>query len=153
MIKQFITIEYLLTTTFLILLARVAYADIKKRKIPDRFILGIFFIAFLRLLFSDMPDILQKLSGVLLISAPMLLLTIPVPGAFGGGDIKLMAACGLYLGAPDIFYSFFYALVLGGAYSIYLIAYKNKSVKTEFALGPFLVLGIFLRLTFCNFLC
>lgn len=153
MIKQFLTIDRMLTTTFLLFLISAACIDIRKRKIPDECIAGIFVLAFLQFPFLDTADIVQRLSGAFIISIPMLLITILVPGAFGGGDIKLMAASGLYLGAPDIFYSFFYALVLGGGYSIYLIAYKNKSAKTEFAFGPFLVSGIFLRLIFCSFMC
>ena len=36
--------------------------------------------------------------GGLAVSLPMYLMTLAVPESFGGGDIKLMAVCGLILG-------------------------------------------------------
>lgn len=153
MLKQLMTMKGMLTTTFLVLLAGAAYVDVRKRKIPDLFVVGIFLTALAGMLCLETPGIFQRAAGTLAISVPMLLISLYAPGAFGGGDIKLMAACGMFLGAEDIFYSFFYALVLGGLYGLYLIFYKNKSGKTEFAFGPFLAAGILLRLIFRGFFC
>ena len=133
--------DVVLTTTFLILLFFGAYQDIKKRQIPDYIVSSIVVLSFLGLVFVKNLGAAERAAGIF------------IPGAFGGGDIKLMAACGMYLGADAVFYSFFYALVLGGFYSIYLILYKNRSRKTEFAFGPFLVSGIFLRLIFQGLFC
>lgn len=151
MLKQISIINVMLTTTFLILLFCAAYQDIRKKQIPDGIISGIFVLSAAGLFLLDNPDVLEKTAGIFAVSVPMLVITMCVPGSFGGGDIKLMAACGMFLGAGNVFYSFFYALVLGGIYSIYLIICKNKSLKTEFAFGPFLAAGILLQLIFQNF--
>lgn len=153
MLKHLTLMEESLTTTFLILLFFGAYQDIRKRQIPDYIVSGIFVLSFLRFVFLENQGTAERVTGIFIVSVPMLLITVAVPGAFGGGDIKFMAACGMYLGAETVFYSFFYAMVFGGFYSIYLILFKNKSRKTEFALGPFLVLGILLRLIFQGLFC
>ena len=153
MLKNLMLMDVVLTTTFLILLFFGAYQDIKKRHIPDYIGSSIVVLSFLGLVFVKNLGAAERAAGIFIVSVPMLLITVAVPGAFGGGDIKLMAACGMYLGADAVFYSFFYALVLGGFYSIYLILYKNRSRKTEFAFGPFLVSGIFLRLIFQGLFC
>lgn len=151
MLKQLITMQGMLTTTFLILLTSAAYIDFKRKRIPDRIVFCIFFVAFTGLFFMETPVIAQKAAGIFVVSVPMLLAALCAPGAFGGGDIKFMAACGLFLGAEAVFYSFFYSLILGGIYSVYLVLYKNKAGKTEFAFGPFLASGIILRLIFQGF--
>lgn len=151
MLKQWISIQGVLTTTFLTLLFGAAYVDFRRRKIPDRIVFCLFLLGFSSLFFMETPGISQRAAGVFAVSVPMLLTVLYVPGAFGGGDIKLMAACGLFLGSEAVFYSFFYSLVLGGAYSLYLILCKNKPGKTEFAFGPFLAFGIFFRLIFQGF--
>lgn len=153
MLKQLSIIETVLTTAFLISLFWAAYQDIRKRQIPDYIVSGIFALAFLGACFLQSPGAAERTAGVFIVSVPMLLTAAVFPGAFGGGDIKLMAACGMFLGAEAVFYSFFYALLLGAFYSVYLIKYKNKSPKTEIAFGPFLAAGILLRLIFQGFLC
>lgn len=147
-IKEILTIKGMLTTTFLCLLTGAAYVDIRKRRIQDPFVLGILLTAVAGLFFLDKPDVGERVLGAAAVSIPMLLASLFVPGAFGGGDIKLMSACGLYLGAETVFYSFFHALVLGGGYSLYLIAYKKKSVREQIAFGPFLASGIVWQLIF-----
>ena len=154
MIKQLLSVEGMLTTTFLILLTGAAYTDGRERRIPDLYVSGILLTALIRLFTlegADVQGIAAGATGVLAVSVPMLQIALIVPGAFGGGDVKLMAACGLFLGAKDIFYSFFYALILGGVFSIYLILVKKGTRKTRIAFGPFLASGIVLRLIFLIF--
>ena len=49
------------------------------------------------------------LLGAVIIAGPMLILALLIPGAFGGGDIKLMAASGLFLGTASIVCAMFLA--------------------------------------------
>lgn len=147
-IKEILTIRGMLTTTFLCLLTGAAYVDMRRKRIPDSFVFGILLTAVAGLFFQDKPNMGERFLGAAAVSIPMLLISLFVPGAFGGGDIKLMSACGLYLGTEAVFYSFFHALVLGGGYSLYLIIHKNKSRKEQIAFGPFLAAGIVWRLIF-----
>lgn len=129
-------------------MARAAFIDYKRKRLPDSCIAGLFIVAALAACVCESPALSDRLLGLPAVSVPMLVLTLFVPGAFGGGDIKLTAACGLFLGARSELWAFFYGLCGAGVYSVYLILCKNKSKKEEFALGPFLASGVCLSLIF-----
>ena len=137
--------EVVLTAAFFILLTAAAYRDFKERKIPDRLVAGILIVAAVGLFLGQGPDIASRALGAFTASGPMLLAAIVRPGAFGGGDIKLMAACGLFLGAEGTFLSFFYSLLLAATYGACRAVYKKGSLKDQLAFGPFLALGMFLH--------
>ena len=88
------------------------------------------------------------LIGMVCISVPMLLLCLAIPGAFGGGDIKLMAAAGLFLGWQHTLLAMFFGILGGGFYGMYLLAVRKADKKDHFAFGPFLCVGIVLALLF-----
>ena len=69
-------------------------------------------------------------------------------GGFGGGDIKLMAAAGLFLGWQNTLLAMFFGIVFGGIYGIYLLAAKKAGKKDHFAFGPFLCAGIVIAMLF-----
>ena len=72
----------------------------------------------------------------------MLVLALIVPGAFGGGDIKLMAASGLFLGMDAIVCAMFFSLLSGGGYAAFMLATKQLKKSDQFAFGPFLAFGL-----------
>ena len=78
----------------------------------------------------------------------MFLLCLVIDGAFGGGDIKLMAATGLFLGWQNTLLAMFFGIVFGGMYGIYLLAAKKAGKKDHFAFGPFLCAGIVIAMLF-----
>ena len=85
---------------------------------------------------------LRTLAGIFAVSLPMLLMDFLIPGGFGGGDIKLMAAGGFLLGKAWIIQAFVMGIMLAGTYVIVLLIRKKADRKTEVALGPFLCAGI-----------
>lgn len=148
MIKELPATNDILTTTFLLLLAAAACVDLRKKRIPDPLVFAILATALVRLSLLGAAYVPDRVLGALLVSGIMLLADLAAPGSFGGGDIKLMAAGGLYLGTKDIFYAFFYALAAGAAYGLFLFIFKKNSLKTELAFGPFLTAGMLFRLIF-----
>jgi leader peptidase (prepilin peptidase)/N-methyltransferase len=68
-------------------------------------------------------------------------------GGMGGGDIKLCAAMGLWLGYPSIIYALFIGALLGSLVGIMLIICRIKTRKDRIPFGPFLMLG-FLAMIF-----
>lgn len=88
------------------------------------------------------PTTVQHLLGAVSISGGMLVMSLLIAGAFGGGDIKLMAGAGLFLGAPLTLLAGFLALIGGGVYGIWLLTTKKAGRKDHFAFGPFLCTGI-----------
>ena len=88
------------------------------------------------------------LIGRVCISVRMRLLCLAIPGAFGGGDIKVMAAAGLFLGWQHTLLAMFFGILGGGFYGMYLLAARKADKKDHFAFGPFLCVGIVLALLF-----
>ena len=88
----------------------------------------------------------SRIIGFFSASVPMLLLALAIPGAFGGGDIKLMAACGAFLGWKRNLLALFFAVLGGGVWGIWLLL-KKKATRTDaFAFGPFLCTGMAISL-------
>ena len=88
------------------------------------------------------PGLASRLLGCVIVSLPMLLLALVVPGGFGGGDIKLMFGAGFFLGARLTVVAAFLGILLGGGFGALLLAAKKADRKTRFAFGPFLCIGI-----------
>ena len=144
MIKQLLSVEGMLTTTFLILLTGAAYTDGRERRIPDLYVSGILLTALIRLFTlegADVQGIAAGATGVLAVSVPMLLIALIVPGAFGGGDVKLMAASGFTLGVCTGFKMMVYGLFVGLVWNL-LFHRKRQSLP----LAPSLAVGCFMAL-------
>lgn len=134
--------EAIAAFAFLAVLTVVAFIDADTMEIPNGLVIGILIIAIAALGCGVEPSLKSRLIGFVCVSVPMLLLTLAIPGAFGGGDIKLMAASGLFLGWKLCLVATFLAIVAGGLYGIYLLATRRKGKKEHFAFGPFLCIGM-----------
>lgn len=69
--------------------------------------------------------------------------------AMGGGDIKMMAMVGSFLGWKSIFPTTFTGSFLGAVIGIFLIAFKGKGRHARIPFGPFLAVGAIISL-FCG---
>lgn len=127
--------------SILAFLTAVTFVDIDTMEIPNGFVIAIVVCGILSMLFFPELSVLSRAIGIFSISVPLALITFAVPGAFGGGDIKLMAALGIFLGWKLSIVAFFLAVLSGGAYGIYLLAAGKKGRKEHFAFGPFLCFG------------
>ena len=134
--------EAIAAFAFLAVLTVVAFIDADTMEIPNGLVIGILILAILAGACALGPAWKDRLIGLVCVSVPMLLLTLAIPGAFGGGDIKLMAAAGLFLGWKLCLVSMFLAVVAGGLYGIYLLAARKKGKEEHFAFGPFLCVGM-----------
>jgi len=59
----------------------------------------------------------------------------------GFGDVKLALLMGLFLGSPNILVALFLSFFIGAVVGLFLIAKKQKTIKSEVPFGPFLVIG------------
>lgn len=130
-----------LIVVFLFLMAAAARSDLKERRIPDIVSAGIMLTGIAAVWWMPETGIWQRIAGMLAVSVPLLIVTMIKQGAFGGGDIKLLAAGGLFLGADAVLEAFFIAMTAAGLYGIVLLM-KGKGRKKKFALGPFLCMGM-----------
>ncbi|MDI3317281.1 MAG: prepilin peptidase [Bacillota bacterium] len=62
-------------------------------------------------------------------------------GGLGGGDVKLAAVLGLFLGPAPAALAFFAAAVLGGGVAGFLLVTGRRSRRDELPFGPFLAAG------------
>ncbi len=138
---------------FLALLTAVSQIDQETMEIPDELNALILFAAVLSLLSDGLAAAHlggwalagrvagERLMGMACVSIPMFLLILAIPGAFGGGDVKLMAGIGLFLGWRRCLVSFMTAVMAGGIYGGFLVLTGRKGRKEHFAFGPFLCAG------------
>ncbi len=120
-----------------------AAVDIKKQIIPDSINGLIFALAILRVIIGDNLALNERILGFFSVSLFMIIINLIIKDAFGGGDIKLMAVLGAYYGVRIVVLSAIYGILLSGICGIILLITNVKNLKDSFALGPFLVVGIF----------
>ena len=66
-----------------------------------------------------------------------LLLAIISKGSLGGGDVKLVAALGLWLGSEKLLSVVLIGTIIGGIAAMFMILAKKKDRKSYFAYGPY----------------
>ena len=126
----------------------VALIDWDTQIIYDRFHIFILILAIANIWLVPEHGLIDRLIGALIISVPMLLLALVIPGAFGGGDIKLMAVSGAFLGTGPVVCAMFFGLLTGGAYGAFMLKSKKLGKKDVFAFGPFLAFGLALAASY-----
>lgn len=127
---------------FLCILTVVAFVDLDTMEIPNGLVLWAGVVGVISIFVFPEVNLISRIIGIFSVSLPLFLITLAVPGGFGGGDIKLMAACGLFLGWKLCLLSLCFGLLTGGLYGIWLLAAGKKGRKEHFAFGPFLCLGM-----------
>lgn len=125
---------------FALLLIVAAYSDAKTQEIPD-------FIPILILL--DGLIFIQPIPtaiGFFAVSLPLLLVAKITGGGVGGGDIKLMAACGFFLGPEGAVIGTIIGMV--SFLIVYSIFYGKK--KKMYAMAPYFGIGCFFAYLLIN---
>ncbi len=132
-------------TLFLLLLTGCAVADINAGIVPDFLVILIAVLAVVKFFVTEPFSIntaVPYLIGAVCVSVPMLILALIIKGAFGGGDIKLMAAAGLYLGWKYVLAGLVVGMFIAGLYGIYLLIRKKAGAKSKLHIAPFLAYGL-----------
>lgn len=125
-------------------LLALSVIDARTREIPPVFPVFILVLGALRLAL-DLPHWPLYVIGLFAVSLPLYLVALLSGGrALGGGDVKLMAACGLFLGWKNVLLGFFLACFLGSVLHLTLMALKKAG--RSLAMGPYLSAGVLLAL-------
>jgi len=135
-------LEVTLELLVLGLLATAAYIDSKTQRIPNQLNLSLLVCGLLSCFIMHQVTPLSHLIGLFCVSVPMLGIALLFPGAFGMGDVKLMGACGLFLGWERILVAALIGIIIGGVQGVYYLLFKKKGRKERFAFGPALCIGI-----------
>ena len=84
---------------------------------------------------------LDHVAATLIGGGIFLLLALITRGALGGGDIKLIAALGLWLGCAKLLNVVLIGSIAGGIAAIIILIAKKKNRKSYFAYGPYFALS------------
>lgn len=118
----------------------LSFIDWKTYEIPVGCNIFIGFLGIIRAVL-DYRNLLLYIIGFLSVSVFLYVLYVCTKGrAIGGGDIKLMAACGLLLGWKLIILAFLIGCVVGAV--VHLIRMKISGEGHVLAMGPYLSVGV-----------
>lgn len=149
-LKLGLSYDVLFLSAIVVVLITIAAIDFKTMIIPNGTVIALIIIGGLytlaRIIFPSefvLPITwLEALIGFFAASVPLFIVAVLSKGGMGGGDIKLMAAAGLFLGWKGILVAMITGSLIGAIVSLTLIAMKKKKRKDMIPFGPFLCLGI-----------
>jgi len=120
---------------FAALLIYSAYTDIKRREVDDWLCVSILIVGLI--------GTGGSFGGAVFTALPFLIPAIVKSGSIGGGDIKLMFACGAVLGVWGGIGQTVAALLLAALFSLGILFAKGWKAckKTALPLAPFLCAG------------
>lgn len=134
---------YCLLTSALIVLSMI---DFRTYEIPigiNVFILALGLIATV----MDYHNLVSHIIGFFVVSVFLYLIILITKGrGIGGGDMKLMAVCGLLLGWKLIILAFILGCVIGSI--IHITRMKITKCDHVLAMGPYLSIGIVIAMLF-----
>ncbi len=137
-----ISLRGILAFAYLGVLTVIARIDWNTRRIYDGFHIYILLLGIAAAWVFPERAVEERLAGILAAALPMLVISVFMKGAFGGGDIKLMAASGFLLGWRAMVPAVCLGILTGGTYCAWMLAGKKMRRKDSFALGPFLAIGL-----------
>ncbi len=138
--------ESIIYLIFLSSLIIIIFIDIDHQIIPDIITLPgiIFFLC--TSFFTHSITFIQSLFGIIAGGGSLLLVAwtyylLTKKEGMGGGDIKLLAMIGAFIGWKGVIFTIFIASFTGTIAGILIILIKGKSFKDKIPFGPFLSIG------------
>lgn len=124
----------------------ITFIDLDHQIIPDVISLPGIVVGLAFSLVSPLVTPLDALLGVLagggvLLSVAWLYKTFRGQEGMGGGDIKLLAMIGAFLGWQSIFVTLFVGSVIGSIIGVVVMLYEGADTKLAIPFGPFLAGG------------
>ncbi len=148
-LKYGLSVNTLIFFIFSCLLIVGSFIDLSFMVIPDRISITLIAIGIVSSYFTVgvLESVLSAAFGfALLYLIAVLGKLIFKKDAMGGGDIKLMAGIGAFLGIKGIIFSLFCASFLGSVIGLTLIGLKHREFSSELPFGPFLSLSAIIYL-------
>jgi leader peptidase (prepilin peptidase)/N-methyltransferase len=126
---------------FLSALLAITAIDLEHQIIPDRITLPGIVAGFLATLATGRVGWLDAVAGIAVGGGLFLVIILASGGGMGGGDMKLGAMFGAFLGWKVTLLSLFVGVLLGGTLALVLLASGRMGRKDPIPFGPFLALG------------
>ncbi|WP_255767841.1 prepilin peptidase [Pseudarthrobacter sulfonivorans] len=150
---------------FLVMAARLTIIDVRHHLLPNRIVFPSYGVAGVLLLTAAIVHVVASGAtpgmsdgGAELLGVPALrivaggavlwlfyfVLRLVYPPGMGFGDVKLAGVLGMYLGYlgwGHVFAGTFAAFLLGGLWSLALLAARRGTLKSAIPFGPFMLAG------------
>ncbi len=143
--------QLLVFAALIAVLIVISLIDWRHMEIPNGLIVALLIIGALQLaatlLFGVFQDWTVYAIGLFAGGLPLWLIAlfcayVLKKEAFGGGDVKLMAAAGLIVGWRLVITSYIIGIVAGALFGVIMLGSGRKKRTDEMPFGPFLSLGI-----------
>lgn len=132
------TVVYALLFSALVV---ITFIDLDHQIIPDRITLPGIIVGLIASSLILPVGFLDALIGLLLGGALFYGVAVASRGGMGGGDIKLIAMIGAFLGWKQALLTIFIGALSGSLIGLFLMVFHGKSRKYPVPFGPFLSLG------------
>lgn len=136
-----LSVDLAIALLFLSALVAITAIDLERRIIPDLITLPGLLAGFVANLATGRVSWSDSLIGIAFGGGLFLAIILVSGGGMGGGDMKLGAMFGAFLGWKVTLLAIFIAVVLGGALAVALLASGRMRRKDPIPFGPFLAPG------------
>jgi len=152
-----LTIKSLFVFVFICVLVVVSVIDLHHKIIPDIISLPGIPVFFILALIINEIKILDLILGVLIGGGILYLIAFlyylfTKKEGMGGGDIKLLAMIGGFIGYKGVLFTIFASSLIGTTIGLLLIMVKGRDMKYAIPFGPFLSLGALIYIFFGDYL-
>lgn len=119
----------------------VSLVDYDTRQILDEALVAALFLGAPALWMVSRDKLLDGMAGLLAAGLLMLAIALAARGGMGGGDVKLSAVMGFFLGWPNVLVALLLAFISGALAGSALLFAGEKKRKDAVPFGPFLAMG------------
>ncbi len=138
--------EMFLYVLFFSALVVITFIDLYHKIIPDLISLPGIVVGLLACIFFLPPSFWDALAGAAIGWALFYLIAVVSRGGMGGGDIKLIAMIGAFLGWKKMLLTIMVGSFSGSVVGVLMMIFFRKSRKYAVPFGPFLSLGALISL-------
>ena len=152
-LKFNLTLEALTAYIFIAALLVITFIDIDHRIIPDVISLPGIPMGFAASLFVSSIHYLDSIIGILVGGGSLLIVAwvynlLTKKEGMGGGDIKLLAMIGAFIGWKGVLLTIFLSSAIGTVSGLLLMLRSRKTMKMAIPFGPFLSIGAIIYIFF-----
>ena len=131
-----------------LLLLYSAWTDQKEGYIPDRVSIFIFVLSLFSIQNGYGPRLVSRIEGALLCGGCLELIRLISKGGIGMGDVKLITACGFFLGVLSGITALMLSYLFAAILCFPILLFKKVSLKTRVPMAPFFAAAVILLLFF-----
>jgi leader peptidase (prepilin peptidase)/N-methyltransferase len=135
------TLDAVVAAVLLAALVAITAIDLQCQIIPDVISLPGILAGCLANVATGRVPWVDSLLGILVGGGLFMVIILASGGGMGGGDMKLGAMLGAFLGWKVLLVAVFVAVILGGTLALALIASGKRGRKDPIPFGPFLAAG------------